>query len=124
MYFQQKLDLLKQLYATHKCDSFVETGTYEARMTLAMAVVCPIVRTIELSDKLHKEAQERVEAHVFKEGYVPDVKLLLGNSGTMLTVCVSLMWELSSPVHRSVKLVCWKSGAEVWPEEPDAMVFQ
>lgn len=59
MNFSQKSALLKLLYDTKKCQSFIETGTYEARMTLFMTSVADVIRSIELSPKLCEEARPR-----------------------------------------------------------------
>lgn len=61
MDFRGKHALLRRLVIDHKCQSFVETGTYEARMSLAMSDSVKDVRTIELSETLHLENVARVE---------------------------------------------------------------
>ena len=61
MNFSGKHNLLCRLIRENGVESFVETGTYEARMALAMAEVVPDVRTIELSEQLHEENVARVE---------------------------------------------------------------
>ncbi len=80
MNFHGKRDLLCRLIRDHNVRSFVETGTYEARMTLAMAEVVPDVRTIELSESLHKENIERLG----REKLTGKVTLICGHSAKQL----------------------------------------
>ncbi len=60
MNFAGKHALLCRLIREHNCQSFVETGTYEARMSLAISDILPSVRTIELSESLHRDNVERI----------------------------------------------------------------
>jgi hypothetical protein len=77
MNFAQKSALLKLLYNVKGCKSFVETGTYEARMTLFMTSVTGVIRSIELSSKLCAEARAKV-------GNNPTVVIVDGDSNTEL----------------------------------------
>lgn len=74
MRFDQKLAVLKRLASEHACKVFVETGTYEAKMAIAMAAVCGETRTIELDKSLHQEACRTVQSKK------ANVKLYLGSS--------------------------------------------
>ncbi len=60
MNFHGKHALLSRLIRDHNCLSFVETGTYEAKMSLAMSEIVNDVRSIELSQTLHFENVDRV----------------------------------------------------------------
>ena len=80
MDFRGKHALLKRLMSDHACASFVETGTYEAKMSMAMTSVTQDVRTIELSEKLHDEARVQVK-NAQKESVIT---LILGNSADKL----------------------------------------
>ncbi len=64
----------------HECKSFVETGTYEAKMSMAMTSLTQDVRTIELSEKLHDEARVQVK-NAQKESVIT---LILGHSAKKL----------------------------------------
>ena len=54
MNFGQKSALLEKLYHETKCESFVETGTYEGRMVAyaVQAIGAKVVRSIELNEHL------------------------------------------------------------------------
>lgn len=79
MNFQEKSSLLQLLYKTQACSSFVETGTYEGRMTAFMLqVVKPlVVRSIELNETLARQASVRFQAHA-------NVKITQGDSNVEL----------------------------------------
>lgn len=79
MNFEQKYDFLRGLAKTYKVEAFVETGTYQGRMTDAMATHVSKIRTIELSPTLHAAAEALFAARADK-----DIKVLLGNSGEVL----------------------------------------
>lgn len=108
--FEQKRRLLISLGEQHKCKSFVETGTYKAHMTRAMLAIYPVVRTIELSETLHKEAVE-----LLKEA-PQDIQVLQGDSGELLAVALSdenvvepLVWL---DAHWSAGCTAWISATE------------
>jgi len=80
MNFCEKYTLLHRLMTDHKRESFVETGTYEAKMSLKMSDLTSNVRSIELSEKLHNEALVQVKK-AKKDGVIT---LILGNSAEQL----------------------------------------
>lgn len=63
-------------------DTFVETGTYLGQTTRLLAGVCKNVVTIEIDPALHARAVESLAD-------LPNVKLLLGDSGTLLPQVLS-----------------------------------
>lgn len=94
MNFDQKSRLLKGLYAERSCSSFVETGTYEGRMTAYMLqhVRPTVVRSIELNEKLAELAAAKFQLHTH-------VKIIQGDSNVELakvlndpTVVKPLIW--------------------------------
>lgn len=80
MNFSQKAGLLTHLYHAHKCQSFVETGTYEGRMVafVVQDIKPPVVRSIELNEKLAAHAVVMFEPY-------EHVKIVQGDSNTELT---------------------------------------
>ena len=81
MNFNGKHALLSRLIRDHNCLSFVETGTYEAKMSLAMSELVSDVRSIELSQTLHAENVERVT----KAGKLESITLINGHSAKELS---------------------------------------
>lgn len=79
MNFTQKFDLLMSLKKQFACDSFVETGTYQAKMTLAMVNHFAVVRTIELEQSLYERAKSALSK--YQGG---DYHAFQGDSGTLL----------------------------------------
>lgn len=77
MNFAQKSSLLKHIYETKNCESFVETGTYEARTTKFMANIAKFVISIELGSELCKIAREAFVSQ-------PHVIIVEGDSNTEL----------------------------------------
>jgi hypothetical protein len=80
MNFSQKSTLLKQLYVQKACQSFVETGTYEGRMVtfVIQDINPPVVRSIELNEKLAELATAMFATH-------EHVKIVQGDSNSELT---------------------------------------
>jgi len=93
MNFSGKYALLCRLIRDHNCQSFVETGTYEARMSLAISDILPNVRTIELSETLHQDNVERI-AKAKKEN-------------TIMLICDHSVKGLPTALHDAVRPLVW-----------------
>jgi hypothetical protein len=94
MNFSQKSQLLKQLYDEKKCQSFVETGTYEGRMVsfVVQDIKTPVVRSIELNEKLAKLAVGMFQAHEHVKIVQGDSNVELANVMTDPLVVRPLIW--------------------------------
>lgn len=93
MNFSGKYALLCRLIRDHNCQSFVETGTYEARMSLAISDILPNVRTIELSETLHQDNVERI-AKAKKEN-------------TIMLICDHSVKGLPTALHDAGRPLVW-----------------
>lgn len=85
MNFQDKSSLLKLLYRTQTCSSFVETGTYEGRMTafIDQEVKPTVIRSIELNETLAEQATSKFRGR-------DHIKIIQGDSNVEL---VSVMTD-------------------------------
>ena len=76
MTFTDKFNLLNTLYVRFGCQSFVETGTFEAAMTVRMSSVSNVVRSIEISEILYERSLNNVAAQAANR----NIKLHCGDS--------------------------------------------
>lgn len=85
MAFKEKFALLNSIYVSNQCLSFVETGTYEARMTIAVTGFASVIRSIELSPDLYQRCVEQVA----KKASSHNIKLFCGDSSKKLVEVLS-----------------------------------